>query len=259
MKKLFLLSFFMLVFLTIIFYPLDAFEQWTKIPLTLSGQELNCIGLSSSGAFFLATEHELLRSVDQTKTWQSIFVLNNDQKAINDIIFDKDDNVYICTQNGILASKDNGDNWQTLFVNCNKYDKNVIGFSVDNQQEYVYILKKYQLYKGKIGADLWQKVDTITSLGSSEDILLEEDAQIDDNSADHYTDISIDGYGKIYVSSTKGVFLSGDSAVTWTFLAGKGRYYEKVKRPDSHRGCCGHGGGHAGRSRKNQEHSLESG
>ena len=190
--------------LTLIICPLNASQQWTKIPLTLPGQELTCIGLSNKGVMFIGTAQELFRSVDQTKTWQKVFALNNDQKAINDINFDKENNVYICTQQGVFASKDNGDNWQSLFFNCNKQDKNIIGICVDYEKAYIYILKKDLLYKGKIGEDLWEKIDSIPNISSSEEDLINE--KIGEQTKNHYTDISIDRYGKIYVSSTKGVF-----------------------------------------------------
>lgn len=194
--------------------------RWIKKITNLEDSRMNCVlsGPASADTLYIGTDRRLYRSDDSGSTWRSIFYSKGEFRGINEIKIFDDTDIYIATENGLYKSSDSGASWQAAFRRDAPDLRNVKSFAVvknGRKAARYYILTDSGLYEmPDINADP-VRLFTGDVMDRSEEEPGDEEAEISDDTEIILKRIESDGRRNLYLSTTKGIFMSSDRGKNW--------------------------------------------
>lgn len=198
--------------------------KWTRLPLDIRDKNLACIAVNpdKTDELYVAAETRLYKSVDNGENWQVVFTSKGENKGINDIRIYSDSVMYLATKNGVFESRDNGVNWKEI-LKGQPFKRNDIKSVEVKDGRYFYIITDNILY----GVDEKNYSREKLFIGGIKENGPEETS--DDESIELQDEESVillkniaSAYDSLYLSTSKGIFVSCDNGRSWRKITDKG-------------------------------------
>ena len=177
-------------------------EQWEDMTGPISDLDFRAIALDPvyPGVIYAGSSRRLYRSIDEGKSWDSIFTVYG-EGVLNFIAIDKKDSgvAYIPALNGLFKTLDGGDSWRSIFKGIGAENSGVVSVAVHPfNSDMVYAGTGQGLFSSEDGGGSWHKSSSAPDSITVDSIVT--------NPA--FPDV-------LYIATSKGVFKTTDLGKHW--------------------------------------------
>ena len=178
----------------------------------------------SNDMVYIATRNGLYKSQDSGKKWKLIFKGSGYERECMTILAEpgKTGGLYLGTKKGLFFSTNSGIKWRKLYDILNDMQIKSIAMEKGNSVDFMFVIGNNDLYRIHIKTGYCERV---FSIGSPADEGTEIDKYDEEDAFDGSTDClnKIQCYNNIlYLSTSRGVFISENSGSIWKRLGSSG-------------------------------------
>ena len=194
---------------------------------------VNCVYIDKED-MYIAADSGLFKSGDSGRSWNRVLKAAGDDKDVLSIEGVRGV-IYAGTGRGIFLSRDNGKSWRRELIN--QVDMPVKSIAIkEGEPISVYMVTDKGVYKSDEELRSLEKIFIA-------DVIDDDYAEYDEDDTDEPNlvpnHLTCDKDGVLYLSASKGIFVSGDSGKSWTKFSDTGLLDRRVNHvliSDTHRG-----------------------